>query len=124
MDYITVAEVDAELGSAWAADDAAKKRAVMLVNLWLGSYGLIEFDAVPDAVKAAAFELISAAVAGELYAEKQTGVLSERVKADSVEVETTYNDKASSTSAWLQIVSSLLSPFTKPATTYTLVHKL
>ena len=124
MNYITVAEVDAELGSTWAADDAAKKRAVMLVNLWLSNYDLIDFDVVPDAVKAAAFELAGVAASGELYMEKQMGVLSERVKADSVEVETTYNDKAVSTSAWLQIVSNLLSPYAKPATAYSLARKL
>lgn len=51
--YITVEQVDALLGPAWAPD-GQKARAVLMANTWLTNLGLPAFDPVPDDVVQAA----------------------------------------------------------------------
>ena len=96
--YITVDYVDSVLGDDWASVAVPKPRAVMLANLWLSAQQLQSFDTVPDEVMLAGIELVQLAVAGKLYQNTGAGVISKRVKADSVEVDTTYSqtDKVSS----------------------------
>lgn len=92
MQYITVADVDAALGDAWAAQ-ADKARYVGMANAYLTSLNLrpVPPDAIPDALVQAGVELAAAAAAGELYQQKTEGEMtSKSVKAGSVSSSRTY----------------------------------
>lgn len=95
IEYITVADIDAKLGNDWADSENAKARAVMITNVWLTNLKLpITTDNQPlkDAILLAAVELIPDAVSGNLYTDKETGVLSETVSAQSgTSVSNTYS---------------------------------
>lgn len=90
--YITVADVDAILGSTWAPDDK-KARAVLQANAYLTSLNLVGVDmsAIPDEVKQAGAELAKTAADGKLYQQKTEGSLeSKTVKAGSVSTSKTF----------------------------------
>ena len=90
--YITVADVDAILGSAWAPDDK-KARAVLQANAYLTSLNLvgIDMDAIPDEVKQAGAELAVVASEGKLYQQHTEGSLEAKtVKAGSVTTSKTF----------------------------------
>jgi hypothetical protein len=90
--YITVAEVDAILGAAWAPDDK-KARAVLQANAYMTSLNLvgIDMDAIPDEVKQAGAELAVVASEGKLYQQHTEGSLEAKtVKAGSVTTSKTF----------------------------------
>lgn len=90
--YITIADVDAYLGEAWAETES-KPRYVAMANAWLTSKGVSDKQPVPEEVVTAGCEVASAAAAGELYMERSQGALSEkRVKADGVESQKKWAD--------------------------------
>ena len=90
--YITVADVDAELGPSWAPDDK-KARAVLQANAYLTSLNLtgIDMDAIPEEVKQAGAELAAVASEGKLYQQHTEGSLEAKtVKAGSVTTSKTF----------------------------------
>lgn len=90
--YITVADVDAILGAAWAPDDK-KARAVLQANAYMTSLNLvgIDMDAIPDEVKQAGAELAVVASEGKLYQQHTEGSLEAKtVKAGSVTTSKTF----------------------------------
>ena len=90
--YITVADVDAILGSDWTTEDK-KARSVMQANAYLTSLNLVgvDMDAVPDEVKQAGAELAKVASEGKLYQQKTEGSLEAKtVKAGSVTTSKTF----------------------------------
>ena len=90
--YITVADVDAILGAAWAPDDK-KARAVLQANAYMTSLNLvgIDMDAIPDEVKQAGAELAVVASEGKLYQQQTEGSLEAKtVKAGSVTTSKTF----------------------------------
>ncbi|WP_430491638.1 protein singed [Pseudomonas fulva] len=90
--YITVADVDALLGSAWAPEEK-KALAVMQANAYLNSLRLcgIDMSAVPDEVKQAGAQLALVASTGKLYEQQTEGSLEAKsVKAGSVSTSRTY----------------------------------
>ena len=90
--YITVADVDAILGSTWAPDDK-KARAVLQANAYLTSLNLVgvDMDAIPDEVKQAGAELAVVASEGKLYQQHTEGSLEAKtVKAGSVTTSKTF----------------------------------
>lgn len=90
--YITVADVDALLGSAWAPEEK-KALAVMQANAYLTSLSLvgIDMDAMPEEVKMAGAQLSQAAADGKLYQQQTEGSLEAKtVKAGSVSTSRTY----------------------------------
>ena len=90
--YITVADVDATLGPAWAPDDK-KARAVLQANAYLTSLNLvgIDMDAIPEEVKQAGAELAVVASEGKLYQQQTEGSLEAKtVKAGSVTTSKTF----------------------------------
>ena len=90
--YITVADVDAILGSDWTAEDK-KARSVMQANAYLTSLNLVgvDMDAIPVEVKQAGAELAKVASEGKLYQQKTEGSLETKtVKAGSVTTSKTF----------------------------------
>lgn len=108
--YITVEQVDALLGPAWAPDDQ-KARAVLMANTWLTNLGLPEFDPVPDDVIQAGAEIAREAAAGNIYGSKETGVLSKSVNADGVSSSKTYSESSRSISAGESFALALLAHY-------------
>lgn len=90
--YITVADVDAILGSDWTTEDK-KARSVMQANAYLTSLNLVgvDMDAIPVEVKQAGAELAKVASEGKLYQQKTEGSLETKtVKAGSVTTSKTF----------------------------------
>ena len=115
--YITVADVDAILGSAWAPDDK-KARAVLQANAYLTSLNLVGVDmsAIPDEVKQAGAELASVAAQGKLYQQQTEGSLEAKtVKAGSVSTSKTFasidSSKSTSLPDGVQFALGLLQPW-------------
>lgn len=108
--YITVEQVDALLGPAWAPDDQ-KARAVLMANTWLTNLCLPPFDPVPDALVQAGAEIAREAAAGNIYGSKETGVLSKSVNADGVSSSKTYSESSRKLSAGESFALALLAPY-------------
>lgn len=109
-DYITVADVDQILGASWA-DEADKAAAVLQANAWMTARSVVAGDPVEDAIKTAGAYLAQEAAAGNLYADTQGDIKRTRVKADTVESETEYQDGARARSGNLSFVFDLLRPY-------------
>ena len=115
--YITVADVDAILGSDWTTEDK-KARSVMQANAYLTSLNLVgvDMDAVPEEVKQAGAELAKVASEGKLYQQKTEGSLEAKtVKAGSVTTSKTFasidTSKLIAQPGDVQFALALLSPW-------------
>lgn len=108
--FVSVAEVDSLLGESWAATDA-KKRAVLMANVWLENQGLPKIEPIPDAWKQAGAEIAKEAAAGKLYTATETGVLSKAVDADGVSVSKTFSATAKNLSAGEAFALALIKPW-------------
>ena len=115
IEYITVADIDAKLGNDWADSENAKARAVMITNVWLTNLKLPDTtnnQPLKDAILLAAVELIPDAVNGSLYAEVETGVLSETVSAQSgTSVSNTYSATHKTYTANENLALAILKPW-------------
>ena len=90
--YITVADVDAILGTNWTTEDK-KARAVLQANAYLTTLNLVgvDMDVVPEEVKQAGAELAKVAAEGKLYQQRTEGSLETKtVKAGSVTTSKTF----------------------------------
>lgn len=115
--YITVADVDAILGSSWTTEDK-KARAVLQANAYLTSLNLVGIDmsAIPVEVKQAGAELAAVAAEGKLYQQHTEGSLEAKtVKAGSVSTSKTFasidSSKTSSLPDGVQFALALLQPW-------------
>ncbi|KRP80972.1 protein singed [Pseudomonas lactis] len=115
--YITVADVDAILGSEWAPDDK-KARAVLQANAYLTSLNLVgvDMDAIPEEVKQAGAELAVVASEGKLYQQQTEGSLEAKtVKAGSVTTSKTFasidTSKSTALPDGIQFALGLLAPW-------------
>ena len=115
--YITVADVDAILGSDWTTEDK-KARSVMQANAYLTSLNLVgvDMDAVPVEVKQAGAELAKVASEGKLYQQKTEGSLEAKtVKAGPVTTSKTFasldSGKIIAQPGDVQFALALLSPW-------------
>lgn len=115
IEYITVADIDAKLGSDWASSDSAKERAVMITNVWLTNLKLpdtTDNQPLKDAILLAAVELIPDAVSGNLYTEVETGVLVETVSAQTgTSVSNHYSATHKTYTASENLALSILKPW-------------
>ena len=111
--YITVADVDATLGSGWAgAGDAVQ--AVAMANAWLTDK-ITRFVPVPtpaEIIMAGAYVAKDAA-AGLLYKAVETGVLSKSVKAGEVSSSKTFAAGATTLTAGESFGLALIKPWTR-----------
>lgn len=112
MPYVTAAQVDEILGSDWA-EEAAKPLAVQMSNDWLTAKG-IPTDVDDERITRAGAYLSKMAAAGTLYADSDGDVKSERVKADTVEVETSFQDGSRAVAGDMLYIRDLLRPWLNP----------
>ncbi|WEH89792.1 hypothetical protein PX669_05765 [Acinetobacter soli] len=90
MNYVTIESVTTQLGPNWQGDGDANL-AVTQANAWLRAKPLRQFEVIPEDVLLAGAYAAQLAAKGELYKDRADGVVkSERVKADTVEVQTEY----------------------------------
>ena len=90
MNYVTIESVTTQLGPNWQGDGDANL-AVTQANAWLRAKRLHQFEVIPEDVLLAGAYAAQLAAKGELYKDRADGVVkSERVKADTVEVQTEY----------------------------------
>jgi len=109
-DYITVADVDQILGASWA-EEADKAAAVLQANTWMTARAVVASDPAEEAIKTAGAYLAQESAAGTLYTDTQGDIKRTRVKADTVESETEYQDGARARSGNLSFVFDLLRPY-------------
>ncbi|MCY1463435.1 hypothetical protein D9M71_813290 [compost metagenome] len=82
-----------------------------MANTWLTNLGLPAFDPVPDDVVQAGAEIAREAAAGNIFAAKETGVLSKSVDADGVSSSKTYSASARKISDGESFALALLSQY-------------
>lgn len=113
-DFITVADVSAELGPDWAGTGDAVL-AVSMANAWLTAKILrVVPDPVPTAIKTAGAYVAKEAVAGNLYKATKKEVVSSTVSAQSgTSVSKTYAAGSTELTLGENFALALLSPWTK-----------
>lgn len=111
-DFITVADVDAQLGPDWAgAGDPVL--AVAMANAWLtAKIKRAVPDPVPDEIKTAGAQVAKEAAAGKLYTNTQKEVQSKTVSAQSgTSVSKTYVAGSTDQSAGVNFALALIDPW-------------
>jgi len=113
-DFITVADVDAQLGPDWSGTGDAVL-AVAMANAWLtAKINRPVADPTPDAIQLAGAQVAKEAAAGNLYKATQKEVLSKTVSAQSgTSVSKTYAEGSTDLSAGENFALALLAPWTK-----------
>lgn len=112
MNYVTIESVTTQLGPNWQGDGDANL-AVTQANAWLRAKRLRQFEVIPEDVLLAGAYAAQMAAKGELYKDREDGVVkSERVKADTVEVQTEYvAGMEEGKSSTMLFIEDLLSPY-------------
>ena len=121
--FITVDDVDALLGSAWA-DTGGKAKAVLMANAWLNGLSLrlpcdkvTHEQVIPDDVKTAGAYAARAASTGGLDQQKtdSESLLSKSVDANGVSVSKTFAELDANSSTLLdsnlQLAMAILKPY-------------
>ncbi|QFT84969.1 hypothetical protein FIU88_08270 [Halomonas sp. THAF12] len=121
--YVTVSDVDTKLGTGWEGE-GDKARAVLEANTWLTAKRVRPSDPVDDDVVMAGALLAQEAAAGRLYADTDGAVKSERVKADTVEVETEFQDGAQAQTGALSMIADLIAPYLPKTNGVTILRRL
>ena len=102
IEYITAAD----LASTTIQD---KDKAAFLANLYMQNYCFKEYGALPDMIKQAA--IVLAENYSLLYADKQTGVLSESATVAVITESKTFSVNAKFTHGFLLQVNDMLKPY-------------
>jgi hypothetical protein len=110
IEYITKADVDSILGTGWEGTGDAD-RAVLEANAWMTAKGVRASDPVEADIKQAGAYLAQEAASGQLYGDRTQALKRKRVKADTVESETEYQDFTSTSSGVMRLVLDLLRPY-------------
>ena len=113
-DFITVADVTAQLGPDWAGT-GDPVLAVAMANAWLTvKINRPVADPVPEAIKLAGAQVAKVAAAGGLYASTQKEVQSKTVSAQpGTSVSKTYVSGSTDLSAGENFALALLDPWIK-----------
>ena len=113
MIFITTAEADTILGSAWTTVDK-KDNAVFMANAWLSAKKFCRgLDPIDEAIKQAGAYAAKLASTGKLYETQTDGTVTEKtVKADTVQVTKKYAEGSETgKSADMKLIDDLLKPF-------------
>lgn len=114
MIFITTAEADSILGSAWTTEDK-KAAAVNQANVWLSTKNFCRgvTPTIDDAIKQAGANLALLSSQNLLYVTRTDGVVTEKsVKADTVAVTKKYAEGSETgKSAEMMFIDDLLRPF-------------
>lgn len=102
IEYITAAD----LANTTIQD---KERAAFLANLYMQNYCFKEYDVLPEMIKQAA--IVLAENYSLLYADKQTGVLSESATVAVISESKTFSVNAKFTHGFLLQVNDMLKPY-------------
>lgn len=113
-DFITVADVDAQLGPDWAGTGDSVL-AVVMANAWLtAKIKRAVPNPVPAEIKTAGAQVAKEAAAGKLYTATQREVQSKTVSAQSgTSVSKTYVAGSTDQSAGVNFALALLEPWIK-----------
>ena len=107
MSFITVEDANRILGSDFAPE-GDKARLILLANTWMKN----EIGFVPDPIdpllQDAACEIVKGIKAGVIYAGTSRQTTSERVKADTVEVEESFVEGSREISEFEQIAKAFI----------------
>lgn len=114
--FITVDDADRILGETFGDDAVEKKRLVRLANIWASNSACPcccppfhpEDEEKVEELKEAVCDIIGPIKAGSLFAGEERQVISERVKADTVEYQGAYSEGSRDISAGEQIALSAL----------------
>lgn len=107
MSFITIADAEQILGVAFAAQED-KARLVLLANTWMkNTIGYIP-DPIDPILKQAACEIIKGIQSGDIYGGIERQSTSERVKADTVEVQESFSESSRAISQYEQIALALI----------------
>lgn len=124
MDYINVQGATDYFGNTdWAVKETPE-RCVRLANLWLSRKGLPDLDLIPEEWKEAGYEIAFEIGKGGIYADKQTGVLSESMSADTVSYSQTLASNAVTISKGELIANDLLKPWLKSFGLVNILNKI
>ena len=114
MIFITTAEADSILGSAWTTEDK-KAAAINQANVWLSTKNFCRgiTPTIDDAIKQAGANLALLSSQNLLYVTRTDGVVAEKsVKADTVAVTKKYAEGSETgKSAEMMFIDDLLRPF-------------
>lgn len=107
MSFITIEEANRILGSDFAPE-GDKARLILLANTWMKN----EIGFVPDPIdpllQDAACEIVKGIKIGVIYSGVSRHTTSERVKADSVEVEESFVEGSREISEFEQIAKAFI----------------
>lgn len=107
MSFITIEDANRILGSDFAPE-GDKARLILLANTWMKN----EIGFVPDPIDPllldAACEIVKGILAGVIYSGVSRQTTSERVKADSVEVEESFVEGSRDISEFEQIAKAFI----------------
>ncbi|CAM9316321.1 hypothetical protein [Acinetobacter bereziniae] len=107
MSFITIEDANRILGSDFAPE-GDKARLILLANTWMKN----EIGFVPDPIdpllQDAACEIVKGIIAGVIYSGVSRQTTSERVKADSVEVEESFVEGSREISEFEQIAKAFI----------------
>ncbi|NYT67972.1 hypothetical protein [Pusillimonas noertemannii] len=110
IEYITVEEVDALLGSSWSAADK-KDEAVLIANVWMTNQQLPDTDPMPEEWKRAAAYVAREAAKGGIYGQAEYGLMSKSVQAGDVSSSKTFASNHKIVSAGESLALALLKPW-------------
>lgn len=113
MIFITTADADTILGSAWTTVDK-KDNAVFMANTWLSAKKFCRgLDPIDEAIKQAGAYAAKLASTGALYVTQTDGTVTEKtVKADTVQVTKKYAEGSETgKSADMKLIDDLLKSF-------------
>ena len=107
MSFITIQDAERILGADFAPQED-KARLVLLANTWMKNQVGFVPDPVDETLKLAACEIIKGIQAGVIYSGVARQTTSERVKADTVEVQETFSESSREISEYEQIAMALI----------------
>lgn len=123
MSFITAEQVDSLLGSDWA-QAATKPLAVYQANTYLSTLNFKTWEEQPEAVTRAGAELAREAANERLFVESEGVIKRERVKGDTVEVDTEYAAGSTTVSSAMAFIDALLSPWLVKRQSWALLKRL
>ena len=112
LTYITVLDVDDQIGPEWAPGDK-KYAAVMQANVWLTNKDLPDINPFPQEWILAGAQIAVDASKGLLYQAVEHGLTSKSASAGNVSSSKTYVGKARAQSSGETLALALLKPWLK-----------
>lgn len=107
MSFITIEDAERILGADFAPQED-KARLVLLANTWMkNQVGFIP-ETIDETLKIAACEIIKGIQSGSIYSAVERQTTSERVKADTVEIEESFTEGSRAMSEFEVIAIALI----------------